>query len=841
MTAATLALLAPIGGWLGPLTEVPDPVFAERMLGDGVAIDPTGSTLHAPCAGTVGSLHGAGHAVSLRAENGAEILMHIGLETVALGGEGFVAHVAGGQRVAAGDPLITFDIDLLARRARSLQTAVIVTNGEAFAISSRQGPGPCEPGSVIMEIAPLARDDSSPPAFAETASRRVVVALAHGLHARPAARVSERARTFAGDLTLDADGRRANAKSPLAIMMLGLARGAAVTITASGAGAARAVADLARLIDHDLASHEDDRNRGAHPTAGRPEAEAAGRHSPPAAGLIHGVRANGGLAIGVAVRRVRPRLALPTAIGEPAVEARALTDAIEVVASRLRSRGGAGRAPRAAIATAHLALLTDPDLEASARDDIARGAGAATAFRRAIEARATALRAVGDPLIAERADDLLDLEQQVLGAITGEASAIQAIPDGAVLLADDLSPSELMALEGAPLAGICTARGGPTSHMAILAAARNLPTLVGAGEAVTTIPDGTPLILDGDAGTLTVAPGAAAIAAAEARLAEAMARRHAAQAMSGQDCVTADGRRIAVFANLGSLDDARAAREAGAEGCGLLRTEFLFMDRETAPGEDEQLAVYQAIATALAGRPLIIRTFDIGADKPATYLDLAPEENPALGLRGVRLGLARPDLLRSQLRAILRIAAPGERRIMVPMIASVSELAAVRALLEEAADALGLPATIPLGAMVETPAAAVTADLLAAQADFFSIGANDLAQYALAMDRGHPGLAAEADGLHPAVLRLIDAAVRGAKIAGRPVGVCGGLASDLAAAPILIGLGVTELSATPARVPELAALIRTLSIDGCADLARRALAQPSAAAVRTLALPGVAP
>ena len=290
-----------------------------------------------------------------------------------------------------------------------------------------------------------------------------------------------------------------------------------------------------------------------------------------------------------------------------------------------------------------------------------------------------------------------------------------------------------------------------------------------------------------------------------------------------------------MFANLASLEDAKAAVENGAEGCGLLRTEFLFMDRDTPPTEDEQLAAYQAIAEALDGRPLIIRTLDIGADKPAPYLPLPHEENPALGVRGVRVSLAFPELLRSQLRAIVRVRPLGQVQVMLPMVAAVAEIRAVRAIFAELAAALGV--SLPkLGVMVETPAAAVIADLIAAEADFLSIGTNDLAQYALAMDRTSPQLAAQVDAMHPAVLRLAQQAAIGGSRYGRTISVCGGLASELAAAPILIGLGVTELSASPAAVPELKAAIRKLTLAQCRDIAGRALMQTSAAEVRALKL-----
>jgi phosphocarrier protein FPr/phosphocarrier protein len=297
----------------------------------------------------------------------------------------------------------------------------------------------------------------------------------------------------------------------------------------------------------------------------------------------------------------------------------------------------------------------------------------------------------------------------------------------------------------------------------------------------------------------------------------------------------ADGTRIEVFANLGAVAEASVAVESGAEGCGLLRTEFLFMDRAAPPDETEQLAAYQAIAEALQERPLIVRTLDVGADKPVSYLPLPAQDNPALGVRGVRVSFAWPDLFRTQLRAILRVQPAGRVQIMLPMIASLAELKAAREIAAEVASTLGLDLP-PIGVMVETPAAAVTADLLAGTADFLSVGTNDLAQYALAMDRTSAALAAQVDALHPAVLRLVASAAAGGAKQGRTVAVCGSLASEVAAAPILIGLGVTELSAAPAAIPDLKAAIRELAMEPCRDIAERALASASAAEVRSLTL-----
>jgi phosphocarrier protein FPr/phosphocarrier protein len=408
------------------------------------------------------------------------------------------------------------------------------------------------------------------------------------------------------------------------------------------------------------------------------------------------------------------------------------------------------------------------------------------------------------------------------------------IPPGGILLARDLTPSQLIELETAKLGGIALAGGGPTSHVAILAGTLGVPMLVAAGAALLDTAAGTAIILDAEAGNVRVTPSPQELEAAGRSLAQRQVRRGQDLAAAQSECRLGSGERIEVFANLaGTVADAQSAVAQGAEGCGLLRTEFLFLERDTAPDEREQLASYQQVAGALAGRPLIIRTLDAGGDKPIPYLPLPPEDNPALGLRGVRTSLWRPDLLEVQLRALLGVRPAAQLRILLPMITDVAEVRTVRDKLDALCAELGR-ARPPLGAMIETPAAALLADAIAAEVDFLSIGTNDLAQYTLAMDRGHAELAARIDGMHPAVLRLIEATTRGAARQGRPVAVCGGLASDVQAVPVLIGLGVTELSVVPKLIPQSKALIRGLTLDACRALATRALAQTSVAAVRAL-------
>lgn len=831
---ADLMLVSPMQGWAGPLDEVPDPVFAERMLGDGLAIDPTGDGLYAPCAGVVIQLHAARHAVTLRADNGAEILMHVGLETVALNGEGFTTHVAEGDRVAVGDLLIGFDLDLLARKAKSLITPIVVLGADAEMLGERRVGRELAVGAPLMRVRSPGAVAAEAAAAAPEASRTLAVPLAHGFHARPAARIADLARSFAAGVEVAALGRRANARSPIALMTLGVRLGDEVTLAASGADAEAAVEALAALIAGGMGEAA---TLTATPEIAPPTTPAAG---PQPLVALRGVTAAPGLAIGVAARLIVSEIIVESAGRGVAAETRALADARRDIHQRLEAAAVGANPARRSILGAHIALLEDPELTEAAERLIGEGFSAAFAWREAVQTQVDGLRRTGDARLAERVDDLIDLERRVLLAIKGETEAAPSLPKGAILLANDLLASQLIGLDASRIAGLCTARGGPTSHVAILAASMNLPALVAAGPGVLSIAEGTPLILDADAGLLEVAPQPAALEAAQTRLADLKARRAAAQAAAQQDCRMADGTRIEVFANLASLAAAKAAVAAGAEGCGLLRTEFLFQDRPTAPSEDEQHAACQAIADVLGPRPLIIRTLDAGGDKPVDYLPIPPEDNPALGLRGVRVGLWKPALLRDQLRAILRVVGPGPCRIMVPMVASLDELLAVKAMVEAERTALGRAEPVAVGVMIETPAAAVTADLIAAEADFLSVGTNDLAQYTLAMDRGNPLLAAQVDGLHPAVLRLIGAAAAGGRAHDRPVGVCGGLASDLAAVPILIGLGVSELSATPAIVPEVKALIRTLTLDACRALAERAKGQTSAAAVRALGLEAAA-
>ncbi|KUR72092.1 phosphoenolpyruvate--protein phosphotransferase [Novosphingobium sp. FSW06-99] len=802
---APIMLVAPFSGWLTALAEVPDAVFAEGMMGPGVALDPLDGVLCAPCDATVVALASTGHAITLGLDNGAQVLLHIGIDTVALRGNGFDGAVMVGEWVRTGQPLIRFDLDRVAAGARSLITPIVIAS-PGFALVDAAPTGAVATGSPLFAVIPEAATVAEDPEPAgDICERSVVVGLEHGIHARPAARIAAVLATLSADVEVFKAARQAAARSPVALMTLDARGGDTLVLRAQGPDAARALDAVAALVV------------GADPDAHEVAAPVAVAAGP--------VCASPGLAVGpIAHLRVTEGTVPPDGEG-PDHEHQRLALARRAAAARLGAGG---------IAEAHRALIEDPDIGRIAAQAIDQGRSAPWAWRAATRSHAEAWSATGNPRLIERVADLADVAGQVLAEL-GHGATLAPVAAGAIVVAQDVLPSQFGALcrDGAP-GGLCLAGGGPTSHVAILAAAAGIPMLVAAGPDVLAATEGALAVLDAGAGQIDLAPDAARIAAARAAIADQAARRAAQRAMAGALAQTACGTRIEVFANCGSVEDAHAAVAAGAEGCGLLRSEFLFLDRADAPGEDEQRAMYQAIADAMAGRPLIVRTLDVGADKPLAYVPMAAEDNPALGQRGIRLSLARPVLMATQLAALVAVQPAGQLRIMAPMVVDRGELRRLRAMVDQAAGKAGIADAVRVGVMIETPAAALLADQLAAEADFLSIGTNDLTQYALAADRGNPATAAMIDALHPAVLRLIAHCTAGAAAHGCPVGVCGSAAGDLLAVPLLIGLGVGELSVTAGRIAAVKALLRTVTLVEARALAQAALAADSAAAVRAL-------
>lgn len=663
-----------------------------------------------------------------------------------------------------------------------------------------------------------------------------------GLHARPAARLVQTAGQFAGaDVHLrnvTAGRGPVSAKSINAVATLGVRQGQIVEITAAGLEAEAALAALQRLADDNFGD-VDEAAPAAAQAAARPAA-ASGE-----AGGLLGLPVSPGIALGPA-RLYQPTLPdIPAhLIDDPQAEWDRLLAALDQTRAQIQAARAAvaQRADRyaAAIFDAHLLFLDDEALRGPARAAIFdERLNAAAAWQRAVDSVSAAYQALDDDYLRARAADVADVGRQTLLNL-GNGHSPAPLSQAGIVVAGDLSPADTAALDPSLVMGVCTAYGGPTSHAAILARALGVPAVAGLGPGLLAVAEGTVLLMDGATGQVWPEP-AAALAADYARRAEVeRSTKAAALAASAAPAVTRDGRRIEIAANIGSVADAQAALAAGAEGVGLFRTEFLFLDRRAAPDEEEQYAIYRAAAAGLEGRPVIIRTLDAGGDKPLPYLDLGPEANPFLGWRAVRVCLDRPEFFKVQLRAIVRAAAEFPVRVMFPMVATLGEWRQARDLLAEAraetaARGLPVPASLETGIMIEIPAAALRAKQFAAEVDFFSIGTNDLTQYVMAAERGNPRVAALADSFHPAVLDLIGRVARAAHALGKWAGVCGEFAGDPLAVPLLVGLGIDELSMSAPAIPRAKAIVRDLEAGRLGDLVERALAAETAADVRALA------
>jgi len=555
---------------------------------------------------------------------------------------------------------------------------------------------------------------------------------------------------------------------------------------------------------------------------------------PQASGELSGIAASAGVAIGPLVR-LRPAEVPRDArvVDDPDAEWRRLLAAIHGAREETRTlyewaRTHAG-ADEAGIFDAQLLFLEDPKLlDRASRIVLGERANAEFAWH-----EATGEIAAG--YLQARAADVTDVVDRVLRRLTGVA-ATSANLHG-ILTAHDLTPSEMAQL--GPVLGLCLESGSASAHSVILARAIGIPVVAGLGPAISAVAEGTIVALDGERGTVRISPDAAQVKALEARRKQWLASRRTAEAARHRPASTRDGRPIRVLANISGVAEAAEAVDYGADGVGVLRTEFLFLGRTAAPGEEEQVAAYRAIAQSLGGRPLIIRTLDAGGDKSLPYVEIGEEANPFLGWRGIRVTLGRRDLFRTQIRAVLRTGAGQSVGLLLPMVTVLDELRETKALIQDVEAELDREGAaflrdIQVGVMIEVPAAVAIAGELAREASFFSIGSNDLIQYCMAADRTNPRVASLADGLQPAVLRMIRQAVEAARAAGIEVTLCGELAADTLATPLLIGLGMDEFSVSAALIPQLKQAIGRWSVAEAEAIAREALAMDSSGAVRKL-------
>jgi multiphosphoryl transfer protein len=670
-------------------------------------------------------------------------------------------------------------------------------------------------------------EGAPPPPGAHHVDAKIVGSA--GMHARPATAFADIASQFESDIRVQYGTRIANGKSMAAILKLGTPGGQAIRIIASGPDAEAALKALKEAVDSGLGDVEETREAITEADKWVP---VSGGHA------LTGVSASPGVAIGPVYQFQTTHIVVEDKPQDPEAEKLALkrsiasaNEQITDIYDQVSKQSGKGQA---AIFRAHLALLNDAEIFQEVSTHIEAGHSAAWAWQHAIERRSMELKQIENERLAERAADLHDIGQRVLRLLAGAEHGAPRLPDHPVILvADDLTPSDTAQLDPKRILGLCTASGGPTAHTAIIARSLDIPCVVGAGAAVLEVTSEQTCILDGSAGKLYIKPNAEDVESAKRFQVDLGNRRNEEYATRYEPAVFTDGHRVEVVGNIGKAAEAAAAVEAGAEGIGLMRTEFLFLDRDTPPSEDEQYEAYSEMTRALNGLPLILRTLDIGGDKIASYISLAKEENPFLGVRGIRLCLRQPGIFLPQLRAMYRASTTGPIKIMFPMISTLEDLHEAKQVAEQVRQELGVP-PVEIGIMVEVPSTVLMAPEFAKHVDFFSVGTNDLTQYTLAMDRMHAALAKNVDGLHPAILRMIDMTVRAAKDAGKWVGVCGGVAGDPLGAAILSGLGVTELSMSLPSIAAVKSSLRKIKRADAEKLARRALACSTAAEVRQL-------
>ncbi|MEJ2731239.1 MAG: phosphoenolpyruvate--protein phosphotransferase [Deltaproteobacteria bacterium] len=691
--------------------------------------------------------------------------------------------------------------------------------------------------TISGDSSPVADASPAEKTGANIAETRLIIKNRIGLHARPAAKFVTTAGKFKSIITVFKGERSASAKSINQIATLAALKNDEIRVRAVGPDAKDAIAAIAALNAENFGEKDEGAPEVPFPAVSEARALIKGR--------IHGVPASPGVAVGRAYfyRPVLPEIETRN-VDDPETEIARLAEALTKARKAIEMLGAkskrAGVESKITIFDFHRLILDDPDLVEKAEKTIQKDRiNAEAAWLRVMQTTMDAYRSLNNAYMQARAADVIDAGNRVFSELTGQSTKKLLLEAPAVIVAYELFPSQVAQLDPKKVLGLVTAMGGSNSHAAILARSLGIPAVVSAGPAVSPVVHGAVIALDGNNGEIWLSPDQTVQEELKIREAQWLDIKHRLSKESHNPAVTADGVTIHITANIGVPQDASEAFKHGAEGVGLFRTEFLFLQRETAPKEDEQYAVYVAAAKAMKGHPVIIRTLDVGADKALSYVIAPSEDNPSLGERGIRFCLAHHDVFKPQLKALLRAAQKENIKIMFPMVARLAEFRAARTLLEEAKRELGIEGIacnepLETGIMIEVPAAVAMADWLAKEADFFSIGTNDLTQYVMAADRGSVAVASLCDSFHPAVLRMVRTAVEAGHRAGIPVNICGELAGNPDATPLLIGLGLDELSMNARCVPEVKAAIRKLSAAKCRKLAKRALKREDSGGVRKL-------
>ncbi|GAB3516818.1 phosphoenolpyruvate--protein phosphotransferase [Photobacterium alginatilyticum] len=637
----------------------------------------------------------------------------------------------------------------------------------------------------------------------------------HGIHARPASAIVGAVSSYDAQIWLECHGKRVSARSINSIALLGVEQGDSLTCVASGNEAQQALQAFSSLAQNHF---NESIEKTDHQTAVLPVQTRKAQVSRHQDGRLNAIGASEGIAIAPVwhYKATMPKARERDYLGygrEWALFSEASGAALQTLAELAEQTAQKGSQSESDIFTAHSQILTDPELVDTIRQRLKEAVNVEIAWSQLIEKTAQAYKDSSSDYMQARANDVYDVGCRVMGLLTGEGEQPIELTEPVILVATDLSPSDTARLDPAMVKGIILEQGGSTSHSAILARSLGIPAVVGLSGITTQSQEGQTAVVRGSSGEVWLTPTAQRLEKARREQDEFDSQGEQARMKAMEKACTLDGRAVEINANLSSLEDAGQALALGAEGVGLVRSEFLFMDSEQPPSEQSQFETYCQIAQALGDKPVIIRTLDIGGDKPLTYLQQGEEENPFLGCRGLRLCLQNVDVFRLQLNALLRARAKcSNLQVMFPMVATMEELNQAKYLLNSCYEALqhsGIPAVMPkIGIMIEVPAAVANARQLAEEVSFFSIGTNDLTQYVMAADRGNDRVSYLVSAAQPAVLRMIEQTAQAAHEAGISVGICGEMAGDPKLTEVLLGMGVNELSMSPIRIAAVKQAVR---------------------------------
>ncbi len=824
-----IEVFPPLVGKVINLSDIPDPVFAEKMVGDGFGIEPFDDKVYSPVDGEIKLIHSAKHAITISSCHGFDILIHIGLESVNLRGEGFNMNIKVGDKVKIGQMLGSFDLDLVTQKVKSLISPVIFVDLdiESFGLSSVQQEYASLNTPIILLTKHSKVEMQKDLQESAISSKSIKIVNQQGIHARPAALLNIIARKYMEDLILVKNsGERANLKSITAILTLDLRCGDEVYIVSSNEVAIVEVYDaiLAMKDAHDEVDNNEE-----------PEIE---RTNNIVENNYFGITASSGITVGKLIKNVTKIFEVTENSDNPELQKsrffKALDSVKEAIEFKLSTLGHNEAKVYKDILSAHLLIIADPQI----RDDVVKlietNKTAEFALQKVIAQSCEALLKTKNKLLIERQADLKDVENQILSSIEGGAKSVSQLLEASILVSEELVPSDIVDLDK-NVVGLVSVKGGVTSHVAILAKAKGVPLIVGVNPAVLSICDERVAILDANNSHLNSLPSNDEIKRVQESSVRLAQIKKANLKVASQEAITLDNIAIDCYGNIATLEDAKGLTNSGASGIGLFRSEFVFYGKDTTPTITEQEEIYANVIKYLEGKPFTIRTLDAGGDKPLAYLKVSEELNPVLGMRGVRLSLEYKEILEEQLTAILNISKSYPNiRIMLPMVSDLSEYREIRQILLNLKHKLNINNDIPLGIMVEVPSVVLMSEIFAKEVDFFSIGTNDLSQYLLAIDRDHTKLANQIDHMHPSVLRSIETVVNGANCYLKSVSICGVMASETLAIPLLIGLGIRELSMNINTIADNKALIRKLNSKECRKVSQECLSLATASEVREL-------